>query len=292
MTTFTDATLAASDETVCNTIIQTKALANSVGTPKVESRCDDELIALAEELFDADKILEAFRHLQNVRNVDLLSEKHHRMCKIASECSAAISDLLSEPGSAESGWTKQGESHGHHDTVIYYKVDDGANLTCRLETPIEFSLLVPLLSVFNESNLYADWVPYWKIPKVGIRSSRQLEQIGRANQILQIIGDVPWPFSLREVMMKTVAVDEIDTRGYFAVRLHSAETGGVVPPPDPSMKRVDLKGALLFRSCPMDHPILVKSKNTTCTCTDPMILVSFKMYVRNCRFVMLLMEVC
>jgi hypothetical protein len=239
-----------------------------------EDRSDDELIALAEELFAVEKVLEAYRLLQNVRDKDLLLEKHHRMCKVATECAAAISDLQSEPGTAESGWTKQGESHGRHDTAIYYKVDGDARLTCRVETPIESSLLVPLLSVLNESNLYTDWVPSWQMPKIGIRTSRQLQQIGRANQILHVIGDVPWPLYPREVVMNTVAVDEIDADGFFAVRLHAVEPGGVVPPLDTSIERIDFEGALLFRPCPLDHSILVESRRT---CHEPMILVSFKM---------------
>lgn len=270
----------------CHNGIRSSAVEN------VEARSDEELIALAEQLFDAEKVLEASRHLQKVKNRDLLAGPHHHICKVASECDAAISDLLNEPGTAESGWTKQGESHGRHDTAIYYKVDGDSKLTCRLETPIESSLLVPLLSVLNESNLYTDWCPTWTIPKLGIRTSLQLQKIGRANQILHVVGDIPWPFSPRDVVLQTVAVDDIDTSGYFAVRLHAGdETGNIdgvegvlVPPAQANVVRVDFEGALLFRPCPLDHPILVESSqrttvtNSAGSChNESMILVSFKM---------------
>ena len=266
----------------------------SAAGAKAEARSDEELIALAEKLFAAEKVLEASRHLQNVKDTNLLARQHHRMCKVASECDAAISDLLSEPGTSESGWTKQGESHGHHDTDIYYKVDGDAKLTCRLETPIELSLLVPLLSDLNESNLYTDWCPSWTMPKIGISTCRQLQKIGRANQILHVVSDIPWPFSPRDVVVQTVAVDDIDTSGYFAVRLHAGdETGDIdrangvvaVPAAQANVQRMDFEGALLFRPCPRDHSILVESSrqltrttSTNGSChNEPMILVSFKM---------------
>lgn len=240
----------------------------------MENRSNVDLIALAEELFAAEKVLESYRCLEIVKDANLLDEQHHRMRRVARECSADISDLLSEPGTAESGWTKQGESHGHHDTVIYYKVDGDANLTCRLETPIQSSLLVPLLSVLNESNLYTDWCPSWTMPKIGIQSSKQVQRIGRANQILQVVGVVPWPFSPREVYLQTDVVDDIDDNGYFAVRLHSVEMGGVVPPVKANVCRIDFEGALLFRPCPMDHTSVAQTRHES---NEPMILVSFKM---------------
>jgi hypothetical protein len=55
--------------------------------------------------------------------------------------------------------------------MIYYQMN-GNKLTARLETPIEPNLLVPLLSVFNESSLYSTWLPRWERPmKVGVRES-------------------------------------------------------------------------------------------------------------------------
>ena len=67
------------------------------------------------------------------------------------------------------GWIKQGQHHGRHNFSIYYKLNNnnnnnksssrsggggGQELSCRLETVIHSDLLVPLLSVLNESELY------------------------------------------------------------------------------------------------------------------------------------------
>ena len=243
---------------------------------------DQELIALAEEKFEQEKVLEAYRLLQRVRDPKLLGAAHRSICATARDCEAAIADLIGEPDDddeAGSGgaWKKQSESHGKRDTVVHYKIDHAkARLDCRLETPIEASLLIPLISVMNESDLYQTWVPSWKTPKIGVRSSRQLRKIGRVNQMLQVIGDVPWPFSPREVVMRTDVVDEIDAGGFFAVRLHTVYSGDGVPPKDPGNERVDFEGALLFRPCPKDHPAMIKTTNNNNE--EPMILVSFKMF--------------
>jgi hypothetical protein len=73
---------------------------------------------------------------------------------------------------------EQGELHnGHYDTSIDYKVELGAQLPCRMESPIPSSLLVPLLSVLNLNglSLYHVWIPSWMKPfKIGVRQSKQL----------------------------------------------------------------------------------------------------------------------
>lgn len=110
-------------------------------------------IAMAEYLFAEDKLLAAYRLLQEIQETSVLRSKHRKICEVAEECEAAISDVIAK-NPDDSGWTKQGESHSRHDTLIYYKVGRESRLTCFVETPIEASLLVPLLSVLNESDLY------------------------------------------------------------------------------------------------------------------------------------------
>ena len=243
---------------------------------------DDELLRLAEERFGEEKLLEAYRLLRNVRDQTLLKSQHQSILSKAAHCEAAISDLIGEANDGSRGWTKQSE-YGQRHTAIYYKIDTTTTrLDCRLETPIDAEFLIPLLSVMNESDLYATWVPSWQMPRIGVRSSRQIQKIGRVNQILQVIGDVPWPFSAREVLMKTQVVDEIDENGYFAVILRSLDPadaadddddGNPLPPSNPDIERIDFEGALLFRPCPRDHPIMARRSSGD----RPMILVSFKM---------------
>ena len=60
-------------------------------------------------------------------------------------------------------WQVQGEHMGKRDVSVYYRTDTatGAKLTARIESPIGTDMLVPLLSVLNESELYASWLPNW-----------------------------------------------------------------------------------------------------------------------------------
>jgi hypothetical protein len=95
-----------------------------------------------------------------------------------------VNELLS---SAQSDWIKQSESQGKNGVfTIYYKVEEGARLTCRIESPIPTSHLVPLLSVLNESGLYQEWIPTFRRPvKLGVTSSKQLAAFSRGHQVIQ-----------------------------------------------------------------------------------------------------------
>ena len=239
------------------------------------SSSDKDLITLAEEMFAEERLLVAMRLLKQVSDEKLLTDKHRNMLDVASHCETAITDLIGAPEDAGGGWTKQGEVHGDRDTLIYYKVDDEVRLTCRIETPIEASLLIPLLSVLNEVDLYETWIPSLNYPfKIGIKQSRQLQQVSKTNQILQVSGNVPWPFAVREVIMQALAFDDIDDNGFIGVRMSSLESGDIVPPLEAGTVRVEFEGAMLFRACPADHPTLNNSHNKY---NEPLILVSFKM---------------
>jgi hypothetical protein len=150
-----------------------------------------EIETIVEEHMHAERLLRATHELRNLPPYRL-TPRHHQILSIASDFEASIADLIEDPDS-DGSWKKQGEQHGKRDVLIYYKVDDKARLTCRIETAIEASLLVPILSVMNESELYATWIPSWTIPKLGIDYSELLEQTSRVAQIIRIGVNVPWP---------------------------------------------------------------------------------------------------
>jgi len=96
-----------------------------------------------------------------------------------------------KPPTLEDGWKKQTEVHGNRDTIIYYKVEDPSKLICRIETPIEASLLVPFLAVIQGTQLFYDtWMPRWRFPfQMGVRKSLKLaDQPGRGAQVVQVTG--------------------------------------------------------------------------------------------------------
>jgi hypothetical protein len=146
-------------------------------------------------------------------------------------------------------------------------------------------LLVPLLSVLNESELYHTWIPSWTHPfRLGVQKSQQLLHDTRGHQIIQVQCDVPWPMASREVLMDVIAIDDIDKNGYIVAKMQSLNTeesqknqisNFEVPPVDPGMERIDFDGAVLFRSCPVDHPNYANAKEKF---TEDLILLQFVIY--------------
>ena len=117
---------------------------------------DDKLLLAAHTLHGIDN-----RHLQPL---------HHDILREAALFKELLRDnttyLEDENNNNHGGWIKQGQHHGRHNFSIYYKLNNnnnkssssggggGQELSCRLETVIHSDLLVPLLSVLNESELY------------------------------------------------------------------------------------------------------------------------------------------
>ena len=261
---------------------------NADDTKQEQQQQDQEefqsILAAAEEHVRGERLLRAARVLSQLP-ASHRTPRHEEILAMAADFEHAIADLIQDPMKQQQqdddddgpAWKKQGETHGKRDALIFYKVDDQARLTCRIETAIEASLLVPILSVLNESDLYATWIPSWTMPKMGLDSSEQLEQSSRGTQTIRILANVPWPYTKREALIKAVAVDEIDERGFVAIRITSnVPVGGVVPPPNPRIaERIDFEGAMLLRPCPRHHELLLKSKHVY---REPVILVSFKMF--------------
>lgn len=241
----------------------------------MDEQIQQEIIDAAEEHILGERLLRAAHELSKLPTTRLTG-RHRQILATAEDFERSIADLIDNPNK-DGSWKKQGETHGKRDALIFYKVDAQARLTCRIDTAIEASLLVPILSVLNETDLYATWIPSWTMPKIGIDSSEQLEQTSRATQTIRIMANVPWPYSKREVIMKATAVDEIDERGFVAIRMTSdVPVGGMVPPPNPSVaERIDFEGAMLLSPCPRNHELLLKSKQVY---REPVILVSFKMF--------------
>lgn len=235
---------------------------------------EDPLFQQVELLYSQEKLLEAARLLRTLlhNNSSKRTERHKHILTAAQEMEDAIADIVGPPNAL---WNRQGTSAScDRPTVIYTKFDDNWKLTCRIETPIEASLLVPLLSVLNETDLYDTWIPSWRFPKIGVSQSTKLHHTGKANQLLQIVCDVPWPLRTREVIVQATAVDEIDEQGYIVIRLNTVEEHPAVHEKEPDIVRVDFEGAVLFRACPLDHELRVNMKNET---GEPLVLVSFKM---------------
>lgn len=308
------------------TIIDEQSQRHDVGTENhdEESNDDDEgqrnddedrtsiekQLERAASLFHEDKILAAFRIFDKIVVKDTFSEKQQEMWEISTRCHDAVSDIIagSEMVDATNSnsfddtttdthipWKRQGASHSDKfDTVVYYKLEEESKLYCRVETPIDQSLLLPLMAVCGESDLYDTWTPRWTMPRVGIRSSKQVRRVGKLNQTIHVVTDVPWPLYPREVVFKTTVIDDIDASGCFAVTLSTSDIDGLeeIVADDGKIELMDFDGTILFRPCPYDHPDFgdksssanktTSTEGTTESSTNPAtdsrkILVTFKM---------------
>jgi len=167
--------------------------------------------------------------------------------------------------SDDSEWKKQGESHSKYDFIIYYKVGEDYKLTTRMDIVLEASLLVPVLSIFNESQLFSTWMPSYKHPKVGLRRSECLHEMGRGSQILLVTVDMPFPLAARETVQHAIAIDAIEEHSAIVIQVHGVESGedfeGVtIPDPEKGIVRIDFDCGMVIRACPEDHPALKNSK--------------------------------
>eukprot|EP00545_Synedropsis_sp_CCMP1620_P012129 CAMPEP_0119004246 /NCGR_PEP_ID=MMETSP1176-20130426/1034_1 /TAXON_ID=265551 /ORGANISM="Synedropsis recta cf, Strain CCMP1620" /LENGTH=371 /DNA_ID=CAMNT_0006955931 /DNA_START=87 /DNA_END=1202 /DNA_ORIENTATION=+ len=225
---------------------------------------DESLIERANEEFAQERLVSAARLLRQVVDSSrCFTPRHLWILQKAERIEQVARNLMTAPGPE---WTKQGESHGTYDTMIYYKVSDDGNakMTARLETPIEQSLLIPLLAVFNETKLYTTWMPRWERPiRSGVRKTQVIREQGRCNQLLLVNTDSPWPFSPREVLIDVVVSDDIDANGSIVVKLDSEveNDDDDVPPVEQGAVRCIFDGGLLFRKCPKDHASFQKSKH-------------------------------
>jgi hypothetical protein len=257
--------------------------------PNIEiSQDDTELLQQAEAHVASERYLVAARILRRVTDPSLLQPKHERVLQMAAEVQEILDTLLRYPSddatdpTADSAnnsgggrWKKQSERHGHRDTAIHYKLDDHARLTCRIETPIEESLLVPLLSVFNESELCATWMPSWHFPRMAVAESIKLVEYGRGNQVQQVTFKLPMPVWDRQIIQHGFAVDDIDADRAIVVKMQSRPPGPFryapekdncrdddskglkIPEAGKGVIRMDFDGGILIRACPADHPLLL-----------------------------------
>lgn len=222
-------------------------------------------ISLAEEHSANERHIDAAECLRRVRDASLLqaSQKYRDTLEMARLASAVRDDLLS-PNPESDGWKKQGETHGKRDTMIYYKVNHPDNtIVTRIETLIESSLLCPLLSVLNETELFSTWMPKWKAPRLGISESNCWKEMGRGHQIVQICIDMPFPFDNREAIQHVFAVDSIERDNAIIVKMITLDEGehcGIaIPPVKKGVRRVDATAGFMIRPCPLNHSALLAS---------------------------------
>ena len=242
---------------------------------------DATLIQTADACFAVERLLDSAKALRQVQDKNRLTPKHEWMLKWAEMVESGMHDLLVPPNEEGSDWKKQSETHGHRDFTVYYHYTEDNHLTCRIDSVIESSLLVPIVSVFNESDLYDTWMPSFKTPfKMGIQESEKIKEEGRGNQIIRVTASMAWPYKIRECVQHAVAVDVIEDQGAIAIQVltEKPEENPDIPEPSPDVVRIDMSCCMLLRGCPQGHPLLAKSRHKYPE-GEELILISLKCWV-------------
>ena len=249
-----------------------------MATETADNTMDDAtLLQKAEEFYSEERLLKAAELLRQVKDQNLFTDRHKMILHWAKLVEDGIEKLLQDPEDDNSPWIKQKEKHGHRDFLIFYQVTKENKLIARIDSAFEPSLLVPLLSVFNESDLYASWMPSWEKPiKLGVTLSEKLKEEGRGKQIIHVRTALTWPFADRDLIMRVMAVDAIeDDHGCIAIQAlnQTSEDDPVIPEPAKDTVAIDFANFFLIRACPPDHPCVARSKNHNKD-DEPQILLS------------------
>ena len=225
---------------------------------------DATLLRRAEEFYSEERLLKAAKLLKQVKDESLFTYRHKMILRWSELVEDGIQKMLQDPEQDGSPWKKQKEQHGHRDFLIFYQVTNENKLIARIDCAFETSLLVPLLSVFNESDLYASWMPSWQKPiKLGVTKSEKLKEQGRGNQIIYVKTALTWPLADRDLTMQVMAVDAIeDDHGCIAIQglSQTSDDDPVIPEATTKAVQLDFSNFMLIRACPSDHPCVTRSK--------------------------------
>lgn len=240
---------------------------------------EQDLLDKADRALKDEKLLEAARYLRQLPVDKLSTEQQHLLTRATALETALDSSLSFAPSTDE--WTKQGESHASCDFDVYYKVDKQYNLTCRIDLIVESSLMLPILAIFNESDLYQTWMPRFTFPvEAGVRESIKLKEMSRGQQIIQVTVDMPFPLATREAIQETCAVDAIDEHSAVLIRVATTdgEQDSDIPLPEKGVVRIDLLANMVMRHCPDDHALLTQSKRQY-PADEPKILLTIEQQI-------------
>mmetsp|Transcript_16005 Transcript_16005/g.34662 ORF Transcript_16005/g.34662 Transcript_16005/m.34662 type:complete len:329 (+) Transcript_16005:231-1217(+) len=252
-----------------------------VETNKIEMNTMDDaaLLQKAHAFYVQERLLKAAELLKQVKDKENHLTDHHKMIiRWAELIESNIDSLLRDSEQDGGPWIKQREQHGDRDFLVSYQVDDNNKLIARIDCAIESSLLVPLLSVFNESELYPSWLPSWNKPfKFGVMRSEKLKVEGRGRQIIHVTSSLMWPFCDRDIIFRVMAVDAIeDDHGCIAIQAltQTSEDDPVIPKATKNAVQMDVANFILIRACPSDHPCVTRSKHND---HEPRILLSMSL---------------
>lgn len=210
-------------------------------------------------------------------------------------------DSKTEIETKNTEWKKQGETHGNHDFIVYYKYSPEGKLLLRIESPVEVALVVPIIAALNETDLYHTFMPQFRMPfgaTFGLETTTRLHETGIGCQVLHAQFNMPFPLQDRDFVQETFTVDAIEEEDGAIIIVVNPVVDVAAPPPaaaninsdtikkeedededvivriPPVAKnvvRMEATAGITFRRCPSNHPALVSSSTTRSSTPSPKI---------------------
>jgi len=216
-----------------------------------EAAVDSSPQELAKKFSSEDRLFDAYRELQKVKEEDLTEEEKETI-KIAESCQK-FADLIK--GEVDPTWTSLGESKKNYRYQnMHYKLDtQPVRVDMTIESPVETSLVIPLIATLNEVDLYSSWLPNWNKPKFRVTRSETLKKTGKLSQVFTTRTETPQ--NTVEFYVNATVLDDSETSKEFVVNLDALKPGeadGLCPDPVEGVNRILLSGGMMFRKCPDD----------------------------------------
>ena len=220
---------------------------------------NEKLSTEAQKLVEDERLLDAAFLLKKINPISLLTDVEKERIQTANEYISFFSVFKSFNGVSMSqeltSWKSLNVSkiNGYLTDCSYNirnKNDSTSfELDIKISSIVHKSLLIYIIVLLNETDLFYQWFPSWKVPKVKVTRSERLQQIGRCSQVPLFTLQLPWPLNFVELVMDAFAIDDIKSSKSIGIRFNTLKSGdkdGLVPPPEPKVNRLDGNGGFMF----------------------------------------------
>jgi len=237
---------------------------------------------LAKKYAAEERLLDAYRELKKVKEDDL-SEEEKETIKLAESCTEFV-DLMKADINPE--WINLGESKKNYRyQSMAYNLDlKPVRVDMVIESPVEASLVVPLVATLNEVDLYPTWLPNWNKPRFRVVRSESLKKTGNCSQVFTVRTEAP--LATIEFYVNATVIDDTESSKEFVVNLDALNPGdidGLIPEKEKEINRVALSGGMVFRKCPEEVAEKAKKLRTKAKGAkdENIVLVTFTVVYSN-----------
>ena len=240
-----------------------KALDSNVNEP-VEGEGLNENERLSREakyLMDNERLLDAAILLRKINPDSLLTAEEKEVIANAHDYItffSVIKTFNGNPCSESTGFAhwqkiKEFKINGCL-TDCFYNVEKdpvsgGTKIDIKIDSIISKSLVSSYIALLQEPDLFTEWIPQFKVPKVKLYRSELLEVSAPFSKVIALTLKLPWPLVFIEFIIGATATDDIQTNKSVGIRFRTYKTGdrnGLIPPPEPKVNRIYGNGGFMF----------------------------------------------